>query len=575
MAINLQAPDIRELKPHITVFGVGGAGGNAVNNMIECGLEGVEFVVSNTDAQALTSSKAQRVVQMGIQVTEGLGAGSQPEVGRAAAEEVIDEIRDQLSGSHMVFITAGMGGGTGTGAAPVVARAARELGILTVGVVTKPFQFEGVRRMRLAEAGITELQQSVDTLIVIPNQNLFRVATEKTTFADAFAMADQVLYSGVACITDLMVKEGLINLDFADVRSVMRGMGKAMMGTGEASGEKRAIRAAEAAIANPLLDDVSMKGARGLLISITGGNDLTLYELDEAATRIREEVDQDANIILGATFDESLEGIIRVSVVATGIDQALISNGGELSTTEQRIAEVAERLRSEARARVAQTQAVPTFRSTQQPEQVTMHAAPELPLNSGAIQTSAHVSLATPVASPSEPAPQQLVRDNVVLTPSQPKQAVAYEAPQPQEPRYEDEPLVNSFIPPQPERALRPTRMPRIDELPMPAQNQIRASRGEESAHDANKRLSLLQRLTTVGFGRKEEAPEPAPQPRHQEAPRQSAASVHAEYARRPVPQQAPRQAPVQMEPQPRMAPQRQSEDDQLEIPAFLRRQAN
>ena len=270
MAINLQAPDIRELKPHITVFGVGGAGGNAVNNMIESGLQGVEFVVANTDAQALTSSKSQRVIQMGVQVTEGLGAGSQPEVGRAAAEEVMDEIRDQLSGSHMVFITAGMGGGTGTGAAPVVARAARELGILTVGVVTKPFQFEGARRMRLAEAGIGELQQSVDTLIVIPNQNLFRVATEKTTFADAFAMADQVLYSGVACITDLMVKEGLINLDFADVRSVMRGMGKAMMGTGEASGEKRAQRAAEAAIANPLLDDVSMKGARGLLISITG-----------------------------------------------------------------------------------------------------------------------------------------------------------------------------------------------------------------------------------------------------------------------------------------------------------------
>ena len=331
MAINLQAPDIRELKPHITVFGVGGAGGNAVNNMIESGLLGVEFVVANTDAQALTSSKAERIIQMGLQVTEGLGAGSQPEVGRAAAEEVIDEIRDQLSGSHMVFITAGMGGGTGTGAAPVIARAARELGILTVGVVTKPFQFEGVRRMRLAEAGINELQQSVDTLIVIPNQNLFRVATEKTTFADAFAMADQVLYSGVACITDLMVKEGLINLDFADVRSVMRGMGKAMMGTGEASGENRAIRAAEAAIANPLLDDVSMKGARGLLISITGGNDLTLYELDEAATRIREEVDQDANIILGATFDESLEGIIRVSVVATGIDQALIAEGVETS----------------------------------------------------------------------------------------------------------------------------------------------------------------------------------------------------------------------------------------------------
>ena len=272
MAITLQAPDIRELKPRITVFGVGGAGGNAVNNMIESGLLGCEFVVANTDAQALTSSKAERVIQMGLGVTQGLGAGSHPEVGSAAADEVIDEIRDQLSGAHMCFITAGMGGGTGTGAAPVIARAARDMGILTVGVVTKPFQFEGMRRMRTAESGIQELQAAVDTLIVIPNQNLFRVANEKTTFADAFAMADQVLYSGVACITDLMVKEGLINLDFADVRAIMRGMGKAMMGTGEASGEKRANRAAEAAIANPLLDDVSMKGARGLLISITGGS---------------------------------------------------------------------------------------------------------------------------------------------------------------------------------------------------------------------------------------------------------------------------------------------------------------
>jgi cell division protein FtsZ len=322
MTINLKVPDIRELKPRITVFGVGGAGGNAVNNMIELGLQGCEFVVGNTDAQALTSTKAHRVIQMGIQVTEGLGAGSQPEVGRAAAEEVIDEIRDQLAGAHMVFVTAGMGGGTGTGAAPIVARAARELGILTVGVVTKPFHFEGTRRMRLAESGISELQKSVDTLIVIPNQNLFRVANEQTTFADAFSMADRVLYSGVACITDLMVKEGLINLDFADVRAVMREMGKAMMGTGEASGEKRALRAAEAAIANPLLDDVSMRGARGLLISITGGADLTLYEVDEAATRIREEVDQEANVIFGATRDDSLEGIVRVSVVATGIDHA-------------------------------------------------------------------------------------------------------------------------------------------------------------------------------------------------------------------------------------------------------------
>lgn len=313
-----------EFKPKITVLGVGGAGGNAVNNMIETGLQGVDFVVANTDAQALTLSKAERIIQMGVAVTEGLGAGSQPEVGRAAAEEVIDEINDHLDGSHMVFITAGMGGGTGTGAAPVVARTAREQGILTIGVVTKPFHFEGQRRMRLAEAGIEELHKNVDTLIVIPNQNLLRIANEKTTFADAFSMADEVLYSGVACITDLMVKEGLINLDFADVRSVMHAMGKAMMGTGEASGEGRALAAAEAAIANPLLDDISMKGAQGLLISITGGNDLTLFEVDEAATRIREEVDPDANIILGATLDENMVGMIRVSVVATGTDQLLV-----------------------------------------------------------------------------------------------------------------------------------------------------------------------------------------------------------------------------------------------------------
>jgi cell division protein FtsZ len=285
MSINLKAPELRELKPRIMVCGVGGAGGNAVNNMIVSGLSGVDFIVANTDAQALTSSRAERIIQMGLQVTEGLGAGSKPEVGKAAAEEALEEIRDHLAGAHMVFVTAGMGGGTGTGAAPVIARAARELGILTVGVVTKPFHFEGGRRMKVAETGISDLQKAVDTLIIIPNQNLFRVANEKTTFADAFAMADQVLYSGVACITDLMVKEGLINLDFADVRSIMSEMGKAMMGTGEAAGDKRAVQAAEAAIANPLLDETSMRGARGLLISITGGNDLTLYEVDEAASR--------------------------------------------------------------------------------------------------------------------------------------------------------------------------------------------------------------------------------------------------------------------------------------------------
>jgi cell division protein FtsZ len=321
MPTNLTSPQLRELKPRIMVCGVGGAGGNAINNMIVSGLSGVDFVVANTDAQALASSRADRIIQMGLQLTEGLGAGSRPEVGKAAAEEALEEIRDCLAGSHMVFLTAGMGGGTGTGAAPVIAAAAREMGILTVGVVTKPFHFESGRRMRIAEAGVAEMQKAVDTLIVIPNQNLFRVANEKTTFADAFAMADQVLCSGVACITDLMVKEGLVNLDFADVCAIMSEMGTAMIGTGEATGERRALRAAEAAIANPLLDDTSMRGARGLLISITGGDHLTLYEVDEAASRIRQEVDDEANIIMGAIFEPALGEAVRVSVVATGIDQ--------------------------------------------------------------------------------------------------------------------------------------------------------------------------------------------------------------------------------------------------------------
>jgi cell division protein FtsZ len=339
--------DIREMKARITVFGVGGAGGNAVNNMIAAGLQGVEFVVANTDAQALTMSKTKHIIQMGTRVTQGLGAGSQPDVGRAAAEEAINAIRDHLAGSHMMFVTAGMGGGTGTGAAPVIAEAAREFGILTIGVVTKPFHFEGQRRMRLAEAGIVELQKVVDTLLIIPNQNLFRVTNEKTTFADAFAMADHVLYSGVACITDLIVKEGLINLDFADVRAVMREKGKAMMGMGEASGEKRVLTAAEAAISNPLIEDPSIKRASGLLISITGGKDLTLFEVDEAATRIREEADQDANIIVGATFDESLEGTVRVSVVATGIDN--LGAARQKQPAESALTELAGKLRSDSR----------------------------------------------------------------------------------------------------------------------------------------------------------------------------------------------------------------------------------
>ena len=321
MTINLSMPKAdQDLRPRITVVGVGGAGGNAVNNMIRASLEGVNFVVCNTDAQSLEQSLGERKIQLGISITRGLGAGSRPDVGRAAAEEALEEIRDHINSSHMVFITAGMGGGTGTGAAPVIARAAREQGILTVGVVTKPFQFEGTQRMQIADAGIEELQQYVDTLLIIPNQNLFRVANEKTTFADAFKMADDVLHSGVRGVTDLMIMPGLINLDFADIRTVMSEMGKAMMGTGEAEGDKRAIDAAEAAISNPLLDDVTMKGARGVLINITGGNDMTLFEVDEAANRIREEVYADALIIFGSTFDESLSGKMRVSMVATGID---------------------------------------------------------------------------------------------------------------------------------------------------------------------------------------------------------------------------------------------------------------
>ena len=319
MTINLTMPATHQLKPRITVVGVGGAGGNAVNNMITSHLEGVEFVVANTDAQALAQSLSERRIQLGTNITQGLGAGSRPDVGRAAAEEAIDEIVDHLQGSNMVFITAGMGGGTGTGGGPIIAQAAREQGILTVAVVTKPFNFEGVHRMRRAEDGLHELQEYVDTLIIIPNQNLFRVANEKTTFSDAFKMADDVLYSGVRGVTDLMVMPGLINLDFADVRTVMAEMGTAMMGTGEAEGERRAVDSAESAISNPLLDDVSMKGARGVLINITGGYDMTLFEVDEAANRIREEVDPEANIIFGSTFDESLAGRMRVSVVATGI----------------------------------------------------------------------------------------------------------------------------------------------------------------------------------------------------------------------------------------------------------------
>jgi cell division protein FtsZ len=557
MTINLTIPDIREMKPRITVFGVGGAGGNAVNNMITAGLQGVDFVVANTDAQALTMSKAERIIQMGTQVTEGLGAGSQPEVGRAAAEEVIDEIRDHLTGAHMVFVTAGMGGGTGTGAAPIIAKTARELGILTVGVVTKPFHFEGQRRMRFAETGITELQKVVDTLLIIPNQNLFRVANEKTTFADAFAMADQVLYSGVACITDLMVKEGLINLDFADVRAVMREMGKAMMGTGEASGEKRALTAAEAAISNPLIDDASMKGARGLLISITGGKDLTLYEVDEAATRIREEVDQDANIIVGATFDESLEGIIRVSVVATGIDNTGIAR--QAQPAESALRELAGKIRNDSR-RIADRieRSAPAMTA-----QISAHAAPS-------VESAAHAAVAAAILPPTAIA-------DVSIRPM-PMKPSLFEPAHNEAPMAEP-PMPAAFIPPAPERTARTPRMPRIDELPLPAQNEIRAQRGElDDDHPEKRRMSLMQRLASVGLGRRSEGEAPAapPMPRPARPPQRPTARHPEGRPAEPVSEYARRTAPQGLDPHGRSAPvHNPGEDDQLDIPAFLRRQAN
>ncbi len=585
MTINLKMPDIKELKPKITVFGVGGAGGNAVNNMIRSGLQGCEFVVANTDSQALASSKAERMVQMGVAVTEGLGAGSQPEVGRAAAEEAIDEIVDHLTGSHMVFVTAGMGGGTGTGAAPTIARAARDQGILTVGVVTKPFHFEGARRMRIAEQGILDLQACVDTLIVIPNQNLFRIANEKTTFADAFAMADQVLYSGVACITDLMVKEGLINLDFADVRSVMREMGKAMMGTGEASGDRRAIQAAEAAIANPLLDETSMKGARGLLISITGGKDLTLFEVDEAATRIREEVDPDANIILGATFEESLEGIIRVSVVATGIDSAARE---DTTPAEMRMAELSQRLRTVTKpedkpaAAPATKQAAPAQppRATQPmpapaPKQV--HAPlPELPHHE-AMDDSQEIAI-----SPYRPMTSDYDGEFDVEA----ELRIAFESEH-------SEQAEGPFIPPQADAPS--VRMPKVEDFPPIAQRQMEAHHsGMPQPEQERGPLGLIRRLAGVGLGRREEeaAPpprQPAPQqrPAQQQRPKgqpqrppQQAAPQQGEYAKRPPqPRPAaqdyrPRQAELDKHGRPLPRDARQI-DDELEIPAFLRRQAN
>jgi cell division protein FtsZ len=529
MAIHLSAPRATELKPRIVVFGVGGAGGNAVNNMIEAGLEGVEFVVANTDAQQLQFAKTDRRIQLGATVTQGLGAGAHPEVGMGAAEESYSEIGEHLEGAHMVFITAGMGGGTGTGAAPIIAKAARERGILTVGVVTKPFQFEGRHRMRLSDAGVQELQRYVDTLIVIPNQNLFRVANERTTFAEAFSMADQVLHSGVRSITDLMVMPGLINLDFADVRSVMTEMGKAMMGTGEAGGEDRALMAAQNAIANPLLDEVSLKGAKAVLVNVTGGLDMTLLEVDEAANAISSEVDPDANIIFGAAFDPSLEGRIRVSVVATGMDAGV-----------QAQAEAPAR-REPARPPLAQ--AAP--------------AVAHQPPSTAAQRAQAAVSRAAesaPVAQAAAPEPQE-----PTLWPEPARPEPARTLAQPAEPTIRiidpavEEMEQEGFGPPSRGGAPAYGRAPEARPAPQP--QGYAPQRAPEPARQKGGWLSLFggrprqDYAQPMGHAQQPPAPPPAP-----------ARAVGGGAAVQPAPQQA-------------AEPHDSTED--LDIPSFLRRLAN
>ncbi len=536
MGINIGVPDENHLSPRITVVGCGGAGGNAVNNMILSQLEGVEFVVANTDAQALSQSATSRRIQLGTNLTQGLGAGSRPDTGRAAAEESIDEIMRELEGAHMVFITAGMGGGTGTGAASVIARAARDAGILTVGVVTKPFDFEGRNRMRLAEEGITELQQYVDTLIIIPNQNLFRVANEKTTFADAFKMADDVLHAGVRGVTDLMVMPGLINLDFADIRTVMSEMGKAMMGTGEANGDRRAVEAAEAAISNPLLDDTSMRGARGVLINITGGMDMTLFEVDEAANRIRDEVDSDANIIFGSTFSQELEGIIRVSVVATGIDQE--EGYGEHETTTLHVLD-------------------------QEParEEPLMDDEPQVVNSDSGRNMSPARGRAPGHTAQTQELAQAAQRAQRTATGTRPSQ-----------PRLADNPRGSSGRSAPPPPRGRDVRPPRRDDAPYvpppPAEPETVDQRPERSARPEPEQRTGLFRggMERLRGGR-------SGHPREQEDLNEAA-----------PPQQAPRQQPRRTrdeeEPyQPQLAEPQQpaapGDDDVLDIPAFLRRQAN
>jgi cell division protein FtsZ len=590
MTLNLSMPTAAfELKPKITVVGVGGAGGNAVNNMIKQNLEGVEFIVSNTDAQALSQSLCQRRIQLGQNLTAGLGAGSRPDVGRAAAEEALDEIIRQLQGSNMVFITAGMGGGTGTGAAPVIAAATREQGILTVGVVTKPFHFEGMHRMRMADAGIQELQQFVDTLIIIPNQNLFRVANEKTTFADAFNMADQVLDCGVRGVTDLMVKPGLINLDFADIRTVMTEMGKAMMGTGEAEGPNRAIGAAEAAISNPLLDDVSMKGARGVLINITGGLDMTLFEVDEAANRIRSEVDPEANIIFGSTFDQSLEGRIRISVVATGIESmaaqqprpvslSLVTGTGR-SMPASAPAPMVERVEAVAQA----APAMEMRRETAGANALAQTPMPASAMPSPALQTPPAPVMAEPARSrPIEPTlpplresvsrPAAQTRDEMPLAAPPPaiEAPVAAPAPVLREPGLSASPAptltAQTPVAPQPQRRM-PNLFSRVTGgagWAKPAAHDARESQVTPQLRAAPPRPPVQQPAPTLS------APTPAPAAPARVEP--APAPAQTSLSQTPQPAAQPRLSGL--DPKDRIA-QNKLEEDLLELPAFLRRQAN
>jgi cell division protein FtsZ len=567
MALNLTMNSQREeLKPRITVFGVGGAGGNAVNNMIEQQLEGVEFVVANTDAQALQQSKASARIQMGVKVTEGLGAGARPTVGAAAAEETIEEIVDHLAGAHMCFITAGMGGGTGTGAAPIIAQAARELGVLTVGVVTKPFQFEGNKRMKQAEEGIDALQKVVDTLIIIPNQNLFRLANERTTFTEAFAMADDVLYQGVKGVTDLMVRPGLINLDFADVRAVMDEMGKAMMGTGEAEGDNRAVEAAEKAIANPLLDEISLNGAKGVLINITGGYDLTLFELDEAANIIREKVDPEANIIVGSTLDTSMEGRLRVSVVATGIDASAQLRAETPVTRRSMAAPLTLHPQPEARPE-------PRFEPRREPT-----------LTVSAIS-------AAPVAAPrAQPAPQpvaELEEPDLFEAPA--FDSASYDAqPEPEE-------MLDHDLPPpvyRPQPAAAPVAMSR----PAPASIEDDAGAfvaprprgaGQPSAEALARLQAAVSKNPAINAQRpaaqRPAAQAPAQQPAAAAKPRFGIGSLinrmagHLEASTdraqlQAQPQHGRAQPPVTSYDE---EPDNAGDDNRIEIPAFLRRQAN